>query len=311
MIISDLLTEKENSVVQVVRPGRTLADAARDLVSRNIGVLVVTDEGGNIVGIISERDLTRAIAEHDGSLVDISVGDVMTRSVVTAEPESSVAEILKLMKSNRIRHVPVLEGGELVGIVSIRELDRAYELLQTQANEGSLTGLSNRRHFLQLLNSEFDRSRRHRHPLSVAMIDVDHFKRFNDTYGHDVGDKVLCVLADLLVQELRTIDVVGRLGGEEFAAIFPETELGSAKIACDRLLEKIRTAEIDIDDVKTSFTVSIGLTVANPATQEPAGVLKRADELLYDAKSAGRDRVRVDTPHRVLAMPGVGDLVRI
>ena len=94
MIISDLLTEKENSVVQVVRPGRTLADAARDLVSRNIGVLVVTDEGGNIVGIISERDLTRAIAEHDGSLVDISVGDVMTRSVVTAEPESSVAEIL-------------------------------------------------------------------------------------------------------------------------------------------------------------------------------------------------------------------------
>ena len=143
------------------------------------------------------------------------------------------------------------------------------------------------------------------------MIDVGPCKRFNDTYGHDVGDKVLCVLADLLVQELRTIDVVGRLGGEEFAAIFPETELGSAKIACDRLLEKIRTAEIDIDEVRTSFTVSIGLTVANPATQEPSGVLKRADELLYDAKSAGRDRVRVATPHRVLAMPGVGDLVRI
>lgn len=297
MDIRELLAEKKPVDVNIIRPNSDLRDAARKMTSQHIGALVVTDEGGKLVGIISERDLVRAITEYDSGLVDKPVSNVMTRSVVTCALHDSIGEVFFLMKSNEIRHIPVLEGTELVGIISIRELTRAYELLQGEANTDALTGLSSRRYFLETLANELDRSRRYGHPLSVAMIDVDRFKRVNDTYGHEVGDEVLRALGNLLVRELRTIDRVGRLGGEEFAAIFPETDIDGAKLACDRLLRTIRAAKIDVDDAKISFTVSIGLAKADPAIRDPSGVLKRADELLYDAKARGRDRIELDTPH--------------
>ena len=290
-----MLAEKGPAHVNVIRPNSDLREAARKMISLHIGALVVTDEGGKLVGIISERDLVRAITEYDSDLVGKPVSIAMTRTVVTCALHDSIIEALLLMKSNEIRHIPVLEGARLVGIVSIRELTRAYELLQVEANTDALTGLSSRRYFLETLANELDRSRRYEHPLSVAMIDVDRFKRVNDTYGHEVGDEVLRALGNLLVRELRTIDRVGRLGGEEFAAIFPETDIEGAKLACDRLLRMIRAAKIDVDGAKISFTVSIGLAKANPATQDPSGVLKRADELLYEAKALGRDCIESDT----------------
>jgi diguanylate cyclase (GGDEF)-like protein len=132
------------------------------------------------------------------------------------------------------------------------------------------------------------------------MIDVDRFKRVNDTYGHEAGDRVLSVLARHFDRQLRAVDRTGRLGGEEFAALFPETDVQGARVACDRLLRAIRGTEVDIDGAKISFTVSIGLTRANPApdgnpgTEDPAAILKRADGLLYAAKSQGRDRIQMD-----------------
>jgi diguanylate cyclase (GGDEF)-like protein len=185
-------------------------------------------------------------------------------------------------------------------MVSTRELTRAYEALQAQANTDALTGLSNRRHFLENLDIEWARSRRYRRPLSVAMIEVDRFKRVNDTYGHEAGDKVLSVLARQFDRQLRTIDRTGRLGGEEFAAIFPETDVPGARAACDRLLRAIRGTEVDLGGTKISFTVSIGLTRANPGpdgdpgTEDPAAILKRVDGLLYAAKAQGRDRIQMD-----------------
>jgi diguanylate cyclase (GGDEF)-like protein len=297
MIIRDLLGEKNSSDVKVIRPNSTLRETARKMISHHIGALIVTDQCGKLVGIISERDLIRAITDFDGGVVDRTVNDVMARSVITCAPDDSIVEVLFLMNSNEIRHIPVLEDEELRGIVSIRDLTQTYKLLQLQANTDPLTGLSNRRHFIEGLEHELDRYRRYRRPLSVAMIDIDHFKRVNDTYGHVTGDKVLCALANLLVRELRTIDRVGRMGGEEFAIIFAETGIDSARLACDRLLARIRVAEIDVDDARISFTVSIGLTTANPATQDSTAILKRADELMYDAKARGRNRIQVDTRH--------------
>jgi diguanylate cyclase (GGDEF)-like protein len=294
MDIRDLLAGRSEADLKVVRPNSTLREAAQTLTSHQIGALLVTGESGQLIGIVSERDLVRAITEYDGGMVERSVSDVMTRSVVTCAAHDSIGDVLNLMKSNGIRHIPVLDGDRLQGIVSIRELTRAYEALQVQANTDALTGLSNRRYFLETLQNELDRSRRFRHTVSVAMIDVDHFKRVNDKYGHDVGDKVLCVLASLLVRELRTIDRVGRLGGEEFAAIFPETGMEGANTACARLLEAVRTSEIDTNDAKISFTVSIGLTGANSATEGPSSVLRRADKLMYEAKAEGRDRIQMD-----------------
>lgn len=295
LTISDLLDEKKLAEVKTIRPSDTLLDTARILISHNIGALIVTDQGGEVVGIISERDLVRAMADTDGDMADRTVRDVMTRSVVTCALDDKIVEVLFLMNLKKIRHIPVLEGGELRGIISIRELTRAYKLLQVQAETDALTGLSNRRHFLERLDGELERYRRYQRPLSVAMIDIDHFKKVNDTHGHAAGDKVLRALAELLVRELRAIDWAGRLGGEEFAIVFSETDLDKAKLVCERLLMTVGAMEVDIDVAKISITVSIGLTEVGPATQDSTDILKRADELMYAAKTGGRNRVEVDT----------------
>ncbi|QEX24362.1 hypothetical protein FRZ61_43030 [Hypericibacter adhaerens] len=300
MLIRDLLAGRAGADAKGVRPEDSLREAAGRMASHNVGALVVTDDGGKLVGIVSERDLARAIARYGGGVADRPVSDVMTRSVITCSGHQGVADMLSLMTANHIRHLPVLEGDRLVGMVSTRELTQAYEALQAQANTDALTGLSNRRHFLESLDIEWARSRRYGRPLSVAMIDVDRFKRVNDTYGHEAGDRVLSVLARHFDRQLRAVDRTGRLGGEEFAALFPETDVRGARVACDRLLRAIRGTEVDIDGAKISFTVSIGLTRANPGpdgnpgTEDPAAILKRADGLLYAAKSQGRDRIQMD-----------------
>ena len=128
MIIRELVAEKIGSHVKAIGPDDTLAELARRLVFHKIGALVVTDESNSLVGIVSERDIIRAITEYGSRLIDIPVADVMTRSVVTCTPEESIVEVLDSMRAHGIRHIPVLDGGELVTVVSIRDLTRAYEL---------------------------------------------------------------------------------------------------------------------------------------------------------------------------------------
>ncbi len=294
MLIRDLLAFKATNRVINIAPNRSLRDAARELVTHNIGALIVIDDGGSLVGVISERDLVRALTLFDVGLVEIPVSEVMTRSVITCAPQDAASDILTIMNKSRIRHMPVMDSGQIVGVVGLRELDRAYRHLQSQALTDELTGLSNRRHFLQHLNQEISSYKRYGNPFSVAMLDIDHFKKVNDTYGHSAGDQVLKGISDLLEQKLRLIDLAGRLGGEEFAILFPNTELSEAITACDRLLEDIRRMEVETDAGLIQVTMSIGLTasVSNQMTAEL--LLKQADALLYEAKSAGRDRMVCD-----------------
>ena len=188
----------------------TVHDIADTLLEKKVSAVPVLNDTGKLVGMISERDLVRVIANGDNDIAKMPVGDLMTRNVITCGANMSAVDAMALMKSNRIRHMPVSEGEELVGMISIRDLMQVCEQLQTEASIDGLTGISNRRHFLEILEKELERSGRFGHPISVAMIDIDNFKRVNDTYGHDAGDKVLSALAKLFVQELRTIDRVGR-----------------------------------------------------------------------------------------------------
>ncbi len=121
MVVQELLGAK-NSKVVTVRPSATLVEAAQALTMHRIGALVVTDDAGRLLGIISERDLTKAIVQYLAGLIDRRVADVMTRTVVTCSPDDSVAEVLYLMNSNRIRHIPILDRDALVGIISIRDV---------------------------------------------------------------------------------------------------------------------------------------------------------------------------------------------
>ncbi len=292
--IRKLIAEKKIVPVVTVLPTTTLQDTARVLIEHRIGALVVTDDTDGLLGIVSERDLLQVVAGDGPVLGSKHVSDVMTRSVITCGPDDEIADILRLMNHNAIRHMPVLEGGKLLSMVSIRELTTAYDLLQKEADTDPLTELSNRRPFLRALETEFTRAKRFKHPLSVAMIDIDHFKKVNDTYGHDAGDRVLRATAGMFLSEFRTIDFIGRLGGEEFAVVFPETDLAGAKVSCARLLSTIEAAIIPVNGKKIRITVSIGLAGTSPEKLGGNDILKRADELLYDAKNAGRNRIMVE-----------------
>ncbi len=171
------------------------------------------------------------------------------------------------------------------------ELAEANERLLVLATTDSLTGLANRRHFLEKLQEEIARSQRYGRPFSVAMVDADHFKSVNDTYGHDVGDRVLQRLSNLMTGAARDVDCVGRLGGEEFAILLPETNVQGGKVFCERLLSDIRSAEVDTGADPLRFTVSIGLTEVCQGEAKTDVILNRADEALYEAKESGRDRV--------------------
>ncbi len=293
--VVQLLESKVSTKVEGIHPESTLRQAAKVLLDLKLGALVVTDETSALVGIISERDLLPVVASCDPKAADALVSEVMTRSVISCSPEDEVTYLLHLMNENAIRHIPVLEKGKLVGILSIRELTKAYELLQIEANTDPLTQVSNRRPFLKTLETQFDRAQRRGLPMSVAMLDVDHFKRINDTYGHDAGDKTLQQLSRMLIREFRSIDLVGRLGGEEFALVFPDTDLIGAYAACERLRSTIQSSEIIADANRIRLTVSIGLTEICEEASVAAALLKRADELLYVAKNSGRNQVMTES----------------
>lgn len=173
-------------------------------------------------------------------------------------------------------------------------LDNAqlYARMQTLARTDSLTGVANRRAFFERSEREIERARRFGRPLTVLMIDIDHFKRVNDTYGHAIGDEVLTKLAQRCRQQLRMVDVFGRYGGEEFAALLSEADVNDACIVAERLRKTISTP-IHTDAGAVSVTTSMGIAALDPANPDLDTVLQRADQALYRAKEAGRDRVEI------------------
>lgn len=165
------------------------------------------------------------------------------------------------------------------------------EELRQLAIQDPLTGASNRRHFIERASAELNRCKRYGAPMAVIMLDIDHFKKVNDTYGHSTGDEVLKKLVDCCQQELRTTDIFGRFGGEEFAAVLVETGQQAATQTCQRLLEQVEKLKIRTTTQNIGITVSIGITMHLADDMSIDSLLKRADDALYKAKSAGRNRV--------------------
>lgn len=164
----------------------------------------------------------------------------------------------------------------------------------------SLTGLVNRRAFFERTDSARMLASRQRHPISLMMLDLDHFKRINDRYGHAAGDEALRVFAGAAQQVLRDPDIMGRLGGEEFAVVLPGTDLAGAVQAAERLRLAVSASLLPLCDVDYTMSVSIGVVAIDPDEHINAA-LARADHALYVAKSAGRNRVEVGQPMRQYA----------
>jgi len=176
-------------------------------------------------------------------------------------------------------------------IIDITEQRRAQEDLRELASLDPLTGLYNRRHVEGVLRRELDRAQRHERPLAVAMMDADHFKNINDTYGHPIGDEVLRAISDRCRRTLRSHDVLGRYGGEEFLIVFPETSIDDATVVAERLRAAVADNPIQAGDNALAVTVSIGLAAYAPG-QDLEKLFQRADSALYAAKQDGRNLVR-------------------
>jgi diguanylate cyclase (GGDEF)-like protein len=178
-------------------------------------------------------------------------------------------------------------------VITERELKAATLALHLLAHTDDLTTLANRRHFLDELSKEVDRSRRYGHSLSLIFLDLDHFKRVNDTYGHGMGDEVLQSTARAMESVCRDIDVAARMGGEEFAVLLPETDSEGARVVADRLRIEIAQRMHEPDGAEPfRVTASLGVATVEPGTETSVEeLMQAADDALYDAKENGRNRV--------------------
>ncbi|MGH8126903.1 MAG: diguanylate cyclase [Gammaproteobacteria bacterium] len=163
--------------------------------------------------------------------------------------------------------------------------------LERESRSDALTGIPNRRHLDAILPAETERAKRYSHPLSIAMLDIDHFKLVNDNLGHAMGDQVLCVIAKMLTTELRSTDIVARYGGEEFVIVFPETSAADCIAACEKLRTLIALYPWPRLARNLSVTVSFGVAVLEHIEQTLPQMLASADRALYQAKAGGRNQV--------------------
>jgi diguanylate cyclase (GGDEF)-like protein/PAS domain S-box-containing protein len=176
----------------------------------------------------------------------------------------------------------------------ITERKAAQEQLRFQATRDFLTGLWNREAILDLLAKELHRGRREEKPIGLAFVDLDHFKRINDTYGHQAGDAVLRAASDKMCAVMRPYDSVGRFGGEEFLIVVPGCDESGLLKLCERLRVILAETPIEYENKTISCTVSIGAAIGNPANEPQAELLVRAADLaLYRAKAGGRNRVEL------------------
>lgn len=242
------------------------------------------------------------------------IPDVATEPVL-----ESVRDILLSLQIRSILAIPLLAHEKSIGIVSVSsrgpvrhftqgEIDfcqtlanqaalaienaRLFAETKRLANTDELTGLYNHRHFYHLCGSEVNRARRYGRPLSLIMLDLDHFKQFNDQYGHLAGDEALRRLAQILRRNSRGVDMVARYGGEEFAIILPETDLEQAAIQADRL----RAAVAEYRWPQGRLTVSLGVASLTQEMTKAKELVQAADQALYQAKAGGRNRVSPGTP---------------
>lgn len=176
---------------------------------------------------------------------------------------------------------------------------RMFEKVEQMAIVDMLTGLYNRRHFYELAERELERYKRYHSPFSIILLDLDHFKRVNDNYGHPAGDAVLQGLAHIFGESLRKMDVPGRLGGEEFVILLPETGIEQAVHVAERLRLKIEQNIFEVDGNHIRMTASMGVVAASEDLVQLQQLISMADKVMYQAKEAGRNRVMAMDDHTI------------
>jgi two-component system cell cycle response regulator len=250
---------------------------------RGRAVLEALREGGGRTPVLM---LTSGASSERVALLDAGADDVLA-------PDAPPAELTARVRRRRDTFL------HQRGLAA--EAARLHALSVTDG----LTELANRRHFQDRLHEEFRRAQRYDDPLSLMLVDLDHFKAVNDTHGHQLGDEVLRAVAACLREAVRETDFVARYGGEEFAVILPKTHLGGALTVAERISAEVRRLRLGVD---RSLTVTASLGVSSypsRAVTTPEQLVRTTDQALYRAKSEGRNRINLHSPP-----PGGVDLLQ-
>ena len=253
-----------------------------------------------LVYVLVSRAITRRIISPIGAVVQaldaIGKGGYDRSLRVKSVPEvETIANAVNSMHAEIQRREQDLQDAKAVLEQRVAERTKALEHARMEAENLArtdvLTELPNRRSFYEDGDKAFAASRRYGHPLTAIMMDVDHFKQINDTYGHGLGDEVLIAIAGILKSSSRDVDIVGRIGGEEFALVLPETGEADAIVFAERLRVRMADIRVPYEDVTVSLTCSFGIAKRDDDCETFDALLARADLALYEAKRAGRDRV--------------------
>ena len=264
-------------------------------------IIFANSEAGRLIGIPADL----VVGHHIFDFIDARDADVMRAAFHRCFNEHVATRSLELKLLDIGGHERIVqlsmsplswEGLPVINIVfnDITPLKQKEQQLYVLSTTDSLTGAFNRRYFMDSASREFSFHLRHKTPLTVLVMDIDYFKKINDSYGHGVGDAAIKAFVGSCLGVLRREDVLGRMGGEEFAVLLPQTALEGGAAMAERLRRRVAAIELPFGGERVRFTVSIGVSETRPEDTSIEAGLIRADRALYEAKAKGRDRVALD-----------------
>lgn len=291
----DLFAKQGEPVAYSGVRGAPVVGVLRVLPRLGWGVVAEQERSRAFAGIVRLRNLTAAVG--GALLLGIGLVAYLLALSIVRPLDRLTAGAAKVAAGDLAVELPEAGRGEL-GVMTeifnhmVARLRASHSELHELSITDSLTGLANRKHLMETLEAEIDRFRRYHRPLAVAMVDIDHFKRFNDTFGHLAGDEVLRRLATIFRASLRSADFAARYGGEEFLIVLPETDAATAGEIAERIRARVAAESAQRDAVTPRITVSAGIAAAS-GDDDLEVLIHKADAALYRAKEGGRDRVEI------------------
>ena len=292
LIVEDDLMQRRFLQVMLTQSGRDVVaaadgEAAWDILQKERIRIVITDW---MMPVLNGLQLIQRIRAAE--LPNYTYLVLLT----SKSAQNSIVEGLKAGADDYL--IKPFDRNELMARLAIGErILKLEERLEQMATHDTLTNLLNRRALYTSAQTELNRSVRENSPLSLIMLDIDHFKSVNDAYGHPTGDKALCLVAETLLQNKRDYDLVGRWGGEEFLALLPKTSLADTRMIAERFRAGIEAAGLRMPEGRSvKVTVSLGVSSTASGSLDIEELIRQADEALYLAKSAGRNRVCTYAP---------------
>jgi diguanylate cyclase (GGDEF)-like protein len=297
-LVVEFADYQRKNVVGVFEPSAMLDWGVVTAVKKELAYAQIAKLRALTVLVLSGLLLAVGITAYLLGLTILRPLDRLTKAA-SKVAEGNLEIDLPLVSRGEVGHMTEVFNSMVVNLRRSREeLAAANKTLREKNKEleaisitDTLTGVSNRKHLMETLSHELARARRYGHRLSILMVDIDHFKRYNDTFGHLAGDRALAGMASIFKKSVRRIDYVARYGGEEFVIVFPETGFEEAVSAAERICTRVAGTSFSDLEQNATLTVSIGVSGFPEFGDTPESIIASADKALYQAKRRGRNRV--------------------